>query len=286
MSQTLAQAIASACGTPVASSRPTAGGSINEALDVRLQDGRRLFVKHRAETPDGFYAAEAAALGWLAAADALPLPEVVAVTDGFLALSWVRAAPRGRDFDTRLGEGLARLHAAGAPAFGATADGGPTFLGPLAVPNDPAPDAGTFWARRRLEPLLRLAVDARALPSGAAERVRRVIERAPELAGPPEPPARIHGDLWGGNVMAGPAGEPWLVDPAAHGGHREADLAMLDLFGGVGPGFRAAYEAVAPLPDGAPERVAFWQLIPLLVHAILFGGPYGTAVDRAAARYG
>jgi fructosamine-3-kinase len=106
-----------------------------------------------------------------------------------------------------------------------------------------------------------------------------------ELAGPEEPPARVHGDLWSGNVLAGADGRPWLIDPAAHGAHRELDLSMLDLFGSVPDRTRAAYEEVWPLGEGFEERVALWQLQPLLVHAILFGGSYGAAVDRVARRY-
>ncbi len=113
-----------------------------------------------------------------------------------------------------------------------------------------------------------------------------VCERIEELAGPEEPPARLHGDLWGGNVLADDAGRAWLIDPSAHGGHREMDLAMLRLFGNPG-GERvfAAYEEAAPLADGAAERVELWQLQPLLVHAVLFGGSYGAAAERAARRY-
>jgi fructosamine-3-kinase len=117
-------------------------------------------------------------------------------------------------------------------------------------------------------------------------RVLRVVDRLDELCGPPEPPARLHGDLWSGNVMAGPDGSPWLVDPAAYGGHREIDLAMLSLFGTPGRDFLSAYEEVFPLADGHADRVALHQLLPLLVHAVLFGGHYGRMADRAAANYG
>lgn len=282
---TLAASIAASCGAGSTAAVVVAGGDINEALRVELDDGRVLFAKHRADPPAGFFAAEAAGLRWLAEADALPTPAVVAVTDDFLALEWVDAAPRAGDFDARLGEGLARLHDAGAPAFGATADGGPTFLGPLALPSEPAVDWPDFYARRRLLPLLRIAVDGGALSDRAADDVQQVADRMTELAGPPEPPARLHGDLWSGNVMAGFDGRPLLIDPAAHGGHREVDLAMLALFGAPGPGFHDAYAAVHPLADGHAERVALWQLVPLLVHSILFGGGYGAAVGRAAARY-
>ena len=114
--------------------------------------------------------------------------------------------------------------------------------------------------------------------------VERVCGRITELAGPPEPPARLHGDLWSGNVLWSRT-RPFLIDPIAYGGHREVDLAMLRLFGSPAPGLMAAYQEVAPLADGHEDRVALYQLFPLLVHAVLFGGGYGASPDRAARRY-
>ena len=124
-----------------------------------------------------------------------------------------------------------------------------------------------------------------ALSSAGAAAVERVCERLPDLAGPPEPPARLHGDLWSGNVLADTAGRPWLIDPAAYGGHREVDLAMLRLFGPPGPRVLPAYLEAHPLAPGHEDRVELWQLFPLLVHAVLFGGGYGASVERAARRY-
>jgi fructosamine-3-kinase len=281
-------AVAEACGSAVARSRPVAGGSINEAMHLVLADGRELFVKHRADPPAGFYASEAAGLRWLASTAALALPEPVAVTESFLAVRWVDEGPRGAGFDAALGRGLAALHAAGAERHGATADGGPTFLGPLRLDNGAVrtPGWAAFHAERRLLPLLRMAVDGGAVPARAVQLVERVIGRLDELGGPDEPPARLHGDLWRGNVMAGREGAPVLVDPAAHGGHRESDLAMLRLFGAPSPAFLQAYEdAGPPLADGHEQRVRLHQLQPLLVHAVLFGGGYGGRVQDAAARY-
>ena len=105
------------------------------------------------------------------------------------------------------------------------------------------------------------------------------------IAGAAEPPARIHGDLWRGNVLAGVDGTPWVIDPAAHGGHRETDLAMMRLFGGFGPRAYPAYCEAFPLAAGHEERVALHQLHPLLVHAALFGSGYGEQAVAAARRY-
>ena len=130
-----------------------------------------------------------------------------------------------------------------------------------------------------------LCLERGTLSARGARAVERVCERIGDLAGPAEPPARLHGDLWGGNVMAGADGRARLIDPAAYGGHREVDLAMLRLFGAPSERVFAAYDEAAPLADGHGERVALWQLFPLLVHAALFGGSYGASVERAAVRY-
>jgi fructosamine-3-kinase len=308
----LASAVARAAGVEVTGGSRASGGSINEAWALELAGGGRAFVKTRADAAPGEYATEAAGLHWLAQADAVALPAVLAVGDGdgprFLALEWVDAGRLDAAGEEELGRGLAALHAAGAPDFGAPPPGAPPpgapppgapppdapragapraplRIGELSLPNDPAPDWPTFYAQRRLEPLLALCLERRTLSAAGARAVERVCERIGDLAGPVEPPARLHGDLWGGNVLAGADGRARLIDPAAYGGHREVDLAMLRLFGAPSERVFAAYDEVAPLADGHRDRVALWQLFPLLVHAALFGGSYGESVERAAVRY-
>ena len=275
----LEDAVREATGRGVRSARRVGGGDINEGWRLELDDGTPAFAKTRPDVAPGEYAAEAAGLRWLAEPEALRLPEVLGVNDEVLVLEWVEQGGRGDP--AALGTGLAELHAAGAPAFGATAHAGPTRIGPLLLPNDPTPDWATFYAERRLMPVLpraRLGLDGTRI-------VERVCERMGELAGPAEPPARLHGDLWSGNVLWDRAGEPWLIDPGAYGGHREVDLAMLNLFGAPGPAFLAAYQERHPLAAGHEERVELWQLFPLLVHAALFGGGYRQSAANAAARY-
>jgi fructosamine-3-kinase len=282
----LRDALGGALGSPVVHARALAGGDINQAYEVGLGDGRRLFAKANARSPRGMFAAEARGLAWLAEAGALRLPRVVAVSPPeaaaqFLALELVESGRPARDFDERLGQGLAALHRVGAPGFGLDHD---NFIGRLPQSNAAAPTWPAFYRQRRLEAQLRRAADGGL----ASDRMRRGFDRLfaalDGLVGPAEPPARLHGDLWGGNLLCDQAGAPCLIDPAVYGGHREIDLAMMRLFGGFGARVFAAYEEAWPLAEGADERVALYQLYPLMVHVNLFGGGYVSSVESALAR--
>ena len=183
-----------------------------------------------------------------------------------------------------LGRRLAVLHGAGAPAFGAGPPGSPAdaWIGRAPMHNVAGPDWAPWYAEHRVAPYLRAARDAGDLTGAEAAVVERVCARLPELAGPPEPPARLHGDLWSGNVLWSADGA-WLIDPAAHGGHRETDLAMLALFGCPhGETVLAAYDEAAPLAAGWRGRVPLHQLFPLLVHVVLFGRGYAAQAVGAA----
>jgi fructosamine-3-kinase len=261
------------------------GGDINEAYRVTLADGRDAFVKSRAGASPGEYAAEAAGLEWLAEPGELRTPAVLDVADEYLALEWVAPGSLDGAGIEELGSGLAATHLAGAPSFGASGAGAIAGFGSLRLPNDRSEDWPSFYAERRLLPLARVARDRGALSHTGIDAVERVAARMPALAGPAEPPARLHGDLWSGNVMGGADGRPWLIDPSAYGGHREVDLAMLRLFGAPSERVFAAYEEAAPLTEGWRERVELYQLLPLLVHALLFGGSYRGAAERVAQRY-
>jgi fructosamine-3-kinase len=253
---------------------PVPGGDICAAQRLTLDDGTSLFAKSLEGAPPGFFTAEASGLRWLGEGP-VPVPGVVAVTDTLLVLEWVQPGSPSAAAAERLGRGLAALHRHGAPGFGAL---WPGYIGSLPLDNTPAPSWPAFYAEQRIRPYVRAAVDRGHLAPGDAATIERALER---LDVPEEPPARLHGDLWSGNVHWGADGRAWLVDPAAHGGHRETDLAMLALFGAPYlDRILAAYEELHPLADGWRERVGIHQLHPLLVHAVLFGGGYGA---RAAA---
>jgi fructosamine-3-kinase len=148
------------------------------------------------------------------------------------------------------------------------------FIGALPQRNEASGSWAEFWRARRLQPQLAMARDAGRLP-GREVDWERLWDRLPEVLAPAEQdgPSLLHGDLWGGNVLAAAAG-PALIDPAVYRGHREADLAMTELFGGFGDGFYAAYREAWPLLPGYATRRAVYQLWYLLVHVNLFGGDY------------
>lgn len=277
-------------GSSVVATAPVAGGDISTATKLRLSDGTTAIMKTQSQAPSGFFPGEAASLRWLAEATAdggVHVPEVLAVDEECLILRWVEPGKSSSEAATAFGRALAVTHAAGAPAYGATGrgDGSDGFIGRLPLPMRTADSWAEFYAVRRVLPYLKLARDRGAVDDGQAGRIEAVIGRLPELL-PEEPPARLHGDLWNGNVLWGADGDAWVIDPAAYGGHREVDLAMLSLFGMPHlPQVLDAYQEVAPLTDGWQDRVALHQLFPLLVHAAMFGGGYGARAADAADRY-
>ena len=286
----LRSAIAHALSTEVIDARPVAGGDVARSYRIRLADGRVVFAKTHLDPPPGFFVTEAASLRWLRDTGAVAVPEVLAVGDGsgpdsdgptaLLVLEWIDE-DRGTARDEHaFGRALARLHRAGAPCFGRE-DRRPT--GSRSLPNDPTDSWAEFYADRRLRPLVRMARDANAVDGRVLADVERIAENLASIGGPEEPAARLHGDLWAGNRVVDRAGRSWLIDPAAHGGHREFDLAMMRLFGGFGPAAFASYHDEFPLADGWERRVPLHQLASLLVHAVKFGGSYRSAVARAVA---
>jgi fructosamine-3-kinase len=279
---TLADKIAQLTGSPVRALEVIGGQHSWQHYRAALADGRYLFAKAATRSHGEIMRSEARSLRWLAEPGVIAVPEVIGYDGNILILSWVPPGPADVAAAERFGRDLAALHASGADCFGAP---WPGFIASLPLDNTPAHGAegwAEWYARCRLLPFLRRAADAGTLTRAETGLVESVTARIGELAGPAEPPSRIHGDCWSGNVLWS-AGRGWLIDPAAHGGHRETDLAMLALFGA--PYLErivAAYNEVSPLAEGWRSRVALHQLHPLLVHVCLFGAGYAGSVRDAA----
>ena len=276
--------IATALDAGIARAASVHGGDVAVSFRLDLDDGRRVFAKTQAPAPAHHFTTEAASLTWIREVPEIGVPDVLAVSDDppFLVLEWIEEGGAVADTEVSLGRGLASLHRAGAPSFGREDR---RLTGSRGLPNEPCRTWAEFYATQRLFPLARLAKDGLALADRAIRDLEAVAGRLLELGGEPEPPARLHGDLWAGNRLVGADGRNWLIDPAAHSGHREFDLAMMRLFGGFGTACSASYQEQFPLGEGWKDRVSLHQLAPLVVHAIKFGGGYPAAVDRALAGY-
>ena len=267
-------------------------------------DFRKSGSRHGAD----FFRHEAAGLAWLAAAPGGPrVVEVLGVDDDEITLARV---PHGRatpDAARRFGRSLATMHSAGAAAWGAPAEGwsGRCFIGDRPQECTPSGSWGEFYAEQRVRPFVRIAVDLGVLGGADLAVVERAVDRvaAGELDHPDDRPARIHGDLWTGNVLwAPPSGatapdgvpepgrapgsgvaEAVLIDPAAHGGHRETDLAMLALFGAPYLAeILEGYVDAVPLRAGWRDRVSLHHLHPLATHSAGHGAGYALALADAA----
>lgn len=263
----------------VVSTTSVAGGDTCTTTRLRLTDGRNAVIKTRPQAPAGFFTTEAEGLRRLREASGVPVPDVLAANDECIIIDWIEPTKSTTDLAETFGRALATTHTFGAGGFGADQDG---YIGLAPLPNRPLPTWEEFYASRRVMPYVKAAVDRSALTLEQAKVIEQAMKKLPSLSGDPEPPALLHGDLWSGNMVWSAEGVH-VVDPAAHGGHRETDLAMLALFGA--PHLQRildAYDEAAPLQDGWADRAALHQLHPLLVHAVMFGGAYGPRAAAAA----
>lgn len=281
----LDDAVSVALGERVTLGSSISGGSINRVHMASTASGERIVVKTNASGPARMFGLEAHGLDWLRVPGALRVPRVLAVSDGepaFIALEYIASGSRSSATDATVGRRIAALHRSGAPSFGLDRD---NLLATIVQSNAKLATWHDFLVERRLLPFAKLAADAGHLPISLQRAIGHLANLCADLVGPHEPPARLHGDLWSGNLLVDDAGEPVIIDPAVYGGHREMDLAMMRLFGGFNPTVFDAYHEAFALADGHDDRVALNQVVPLLAHVILFGGAYVPQLTAAVGRY-
>ncbi len=276
--------------TPIQETRPVGGGDINAAARLSTEKGD-YFVKWNPRPLPGMFLAESRGLAELEAAGELRVPHVFGLgeVDGkrpaFILMEWLGG--RGSKQDGRLGEtlgrGLAALHQHTQAYFGWRYQ---NYIGSLPQHNPETADWIAFYRDHRLGFQLELAAKQGRLPSGRRIKLEKLMSQLDKWIDPAEvQPALLHGDLWGGNYIAGPDKQPVLIDPAVYYGDREVELAFTELFGGFSSTFYAAYNKVWPLSAGYSERKRLYQLYPLLVHLNLFGEGYGGSVDSVLRQY-
>ena len=263
---------------------PAEGGDINQAACV-VTGRRRYFVKWNPRPLPRLFEVEARGLRLLKSAQAVRVPEVVAVIDQppALVLEWIDSRGAKSGAAEMLGRQLAHQHRALGPAYGLDHD---NYIGANEQPNQPAASWIEFFRDQRLGFQLELARRRSHFDARRAARLERLMSRLDEWIGESAgAPSLLHGDLWGGNFIAGPNGEPVLIDPAVYYGDREAEIAFTELFGGFGSSFYAAYGEAWPLAPGYADRRDLYNLYHLLNHLNLFGEGYGSSVDAILRRY-
>ena len=284
----LPEAVKSVCedilGQQILSSTILSGGDINEARLLETPAGPVFLKMNGRLTAAAMLEAEAKGLKQLSKANVLPTPVVLGLGQAggfaFLLLEYIPEGRPGPNFWEDFGTGLAALHRESNELFGLSYD---NFIGSLPQSNNRQERWATFYIGERLQPQVKQALAAGLLWDGAERQFDALYERISDIC-PDEPSALIHGDLWSGNFLVGPNSQPVLIDPSVCFAHREMDLAMMLLFGGFGSRVFDAYEEAYPLAPGHEERVALYQLYPLLVHVNLFGQSYVGSVARALAQ--
>ncbi|GIN95682.1 fructosamine kinase [Siminovitchia terrae] len=261
-----------------------AGGSINEGFFTETENGR-YFIKHHANSPEGFFELETDGLLLIKETKTVSVPKVLAFSDkkgeAFLIIEWIEGR-KTPETQARLGEQLASMHQQFGEKHGFQKD---TYIGTLPQPNGLFSNWLDYYRDRRLRPQFELGIRNHFIGGKRRERLERLLYRLEHWIPEEIPPSYLHGDLWGGNWLPGPGGNPYLIDPSFLYGDRHFELAFTELFGGFSQEFYKAYTGEFPFADYYEDVKPLYQLYYLLVHLNMFGESYGGQVDAVLQHY-
>lgn len=264
--------------------RRVAGGSINESYYVETGE-QQYFLKYHQDAPNRFFELETKGLELIRETESIAVPEVFSYSDekgqAFLVMEWVEGAPAA-DTDWKLGDRIASMHQTMGDKHGFPDD---TFIGALPQRNGLFPSWLEYYRDRRLAAQLQLGIDRGTMTGKRRNRMEKLLESLDRWVPDDVAPSYLHGDLWGGNWLAGPGGEPYVIDPSFLYGDRHFELAFTEVFGGYSNDFYQAYEERFPLSPDYKDVKALYQLYYLLVHLNMFGEVYGRSVDAILKRY-
>ena len=273
--------------TLISKNQSGSGGCINSTYLLRLKSGKSLFIKENSHAPKDMFPEEATGLKALLNKYPQKVPQPLAWgREGqrdFLILEYIKNGSPNNTFWSDFARSMVTMHKKGdSETFGFTSD---NYIGSTRQINEMMSCWTDFFCEKRLHYQLELAGRKNLADRFMIDGVESICSRITTLLPEPEFPSLLHGDLWSGNFMVDESGHAVLIDPAVYYGHREADLAMTELFGGFNRSFYRTYNEAFPLEKGYESRKDLYNLYHMLNHLNLFGSSYSGSVRSIISAY-